>query len=120
MMGLMVLLALALLIAVAISAGAYVYRKTHRWWAFALATIIIAWLPFWDVVPGVILFHKTARDIGGMRVFKKVKGDGYLDRTCYSTCSRDWGFLLGSSRGFRYIEAEVGNLRNLLNPLNLE
>src|SRR5689334_15489983 len=106
MMGLLTLLAIALLLAIAIAAGAYAYRRSHKWWAFLLVTVIVLWLPFWDVVPGVILFHKAVRDIGGVRVVRKVKGDGYLDRTCYATCSRDWGFLLGSSRGFRYIEAE--------------
>lgn len=120
MMGLLTLLAIALLLAIAIAAGAYAYRGSHKWWAFVLVTVIVLWLPFWDVVPGVILFNKKVRELGGVRVFRKVEVDGFLDRTCYSECYDRWRALLSTRRDYRYIEAEVATRRGLADPLNLQ
>ncbi len=117
MLGLGILLVLFLMVAIAIGAGVIAYRSTRKWWALILVAVLFLWLPFWDVIPGAMLFHRTVREIGGVRIFRKVKADGYFD-ACRVGCDGMWKVLLHTN--YRYIEVKVPPLSSHSNPLGLQ
>jgi hypothetical protein len=116
-LGLGILLVLLLMVAIAIGAGVIAYRRTGKWWALILVALLVLWLPFWDVIPGAMLFHRTVSEIGGVRIFRKVKADGYFEQ-CRVECDRSWGVLLHTN--YRYIEVNVPQLDQHSNPLQLQ
>lgn len=104
MIGMYVLLSLVFLAAVAVGSGFLAYRLTGRRWVQLLVTIIVGWLPFWDLIPGSMLFHKTVRELGGVRIYRKVQAAGYLDLSC-TDCKKAWRGLGNTSYG--YIEVHL-------------
>jgi hypothetical protein len=118
MIGLMVLGVLVFWLVMAIAAGVFAYRRTGRRWVFLFVALLVAALPFWDVIPGVLLFHKTVRDLGGFRVFHKVTADGFLDQSCRIDCARRWQTLLRTK--YRYIEVAIRANSGYPDPLQLD
>jgi len=72
------LLGLALL-AVAYAVGRLAASWSGRRWIQIPVTVVALWLPFWDVIPGVIAYHAASRNLSGVHVYRTVEADGYLD-----------------------------------------
>jgi hypothetical protein len=84
--------------------GRAVYQRTGERWKQALATTMVLWLPFWDLVPGTVFFYHAVYKYGGVRIYERVKAEGYLDRTCYG-CEDRWTNL--AQDPYRYIEVHI-------------
>lgn len=87
MIGVFLLLAAIVWLCFAVAAGCLAFRHTHKRWLQAAVSLFVLWLPFWDVIPGLYFYYKAIREVGGVRIYRTVKAEGYLDRTatdCYS------------------------------------
>ena len=100
MIGALLLMAALAWLAIAGVAGWLLYRWTGRRWVQVIASLFLLWLPFWDVVPGLILYSRAIREVGGVRIHQTVRAAGYLDLSvtdCYSCWSRlqdsNYGYL---------------------------
>lgn len=105
--GMIVLLLFIGWIAIAIAAGKFAYKGTKKRWKQVLTVLFVLWLPFWDVLPGWIMYQKAVREMGGVRIKRTVEAEGYLDRTL-PHCSDCWT-RLNSNGGYHYIEVFVAN-----------
>ncbi len=88
---------------VAVVSGFLAYKGTRKRWVQVATAIVVLWLPFWDVIPGWILYQKAVREVGGVRIYKTVEAEGYLDRSA-TDCYSCWSQLNGSS--YEYLEVE--------------
>jgi hypothetical protein len=104
MLGLIVLSYYFAYIAVAVYLGRWVYRQTGKRWQQALVAALVLWLPLWDILPGYVLFLHAKHKYGGVRIYERVKAEGYLDRTCYG-CEDRWTNL--AQDPYRYIEVHI-------------
>ncbi len=96
------LLAVALVwIAISIGAGMLVYRWQRKRWMQVATTLLLIWLPFWDVIPGYYLYRKAVREVGGVRIYRTVQAEGYLDLSA-TDCDSCWSRL--RDYPFRYVE----------------
>lgn len=94
-------------LAIAFGAGMAAYRWKGKRWLQVTLTLIVLWLPFWDVIPGYILYRQAVREVGGVRIYKTVEADGYLDLTD-TDCVSCWSRLVESK--YRYLEVRrTGN-----------
>jgi hypothetical protein len=41
-----------------VAAGRIAYAATGKRWVQAVAVVAVVWLPFWDVIPGWIMYQK--------------------------------------------------------------
>lgn len=106
MLGLLYLLLIAIWLALALLIGRWAYRKSGSRLRQLVATIIALWIPLWDVVPGYLMYRNAIGEIGGVRIQRTVRADGYLDRVLRNDC---WKRLKSSP--YAYCEEEVGNSR---------
>lgn len=86
---------------IAAAAGWLAYRQTHKRWLQVTVSLFVLWLPFWDVIPGLYFYYKAIREVGGVRIYRTVKAEGYLDRTA-TDCYSCWTELLESP--YKYLE----------------
>ena len=71
--------------------GHWVYRWKHSRWLQLAATLFALWLPLWDLIPGYLLYQKAIREVGGIRIYRTVEAEGYLDRTAIlCNCWKQW------------------------------
>jgi hypothetical protein len=112
----LLIMALALVwVILCVRVSIWVYKwKGDRWLQLAV-TLFALWLPLWDAIPGYLLFQKAVREIGGVRIYKKVQAKGYLDNFLHrNDC---WNFLTSSP--YAYCESAAGDSNNSsLGPLN--
>jgi len=95
--------------------GHLVYKWKHGRGLQLLATLFALWLPLWDLIPGYLLYKKAIREVGGIRIYRTVEAEGYLDRSLIT--SNCWKSLKG--RPFLYCENyERNNDHSALGPLN--
>ncbi|MCC7423906.1 MAG: hypothetical protein IT428_26885 [Planctomycetaceae bacterium] len=99
MIGLMILGAALLWLAIAIGVGMGVRRLSGRRWPQFVTIIFLVWLPFWDVIPGYYLYQKAVREVAGVRIHQTAKADGYLDLT-KTDCNSCWTDLRDSAYSF--------------------
>lgn len=89
---------------IAAAAGWLAYRETHKRWLQVAVSLFVLWLPFWDVIPGLYFYYKAIREVGGVRIYRTVKAEGYLDRSL-TDCRNCWTALRDSP--YEYIEVEI-------------
>jgi hypothetical protein len=99
MIGLMILGAALLWLAIAIGAGMGVRRLSGRRWPQFVTVVFLVWLPFWDVIPGYYLYRKAVREVAGVRIHQTAKAEGYLDLT-KTDCNSCWTDLRDSAYSF--------------------
>jgi hypothetical protein len=85
--------------------GRAVYQRTGERWKQALATTMVLWLPFWDLVPGTVFFYHAVYKYGGVRIYERVKAEGYLELACTFYCERRWVGL--AKDPYQYIEVHI-------------
>jgi hypothetical protein len=88
-----------------VAAGRIAYAATGKRWVQAVAVVAVVWLPFWDVIPGWIMYQKAVRELGGVRIEKTAVVDGYLDRTRGVDCYDCWERL--EEFRYEYVETEI-------------
>ncbi len=99
MIGLMILGAALLWLVIAVGAGIGARRVTgKRRWQVTV-TVIVAWLPFWDVLPGYYLYQRAVREVAGVRIHGTAQAKGYLDLT-QTDCNSCWSLLRESPYEF--------------------
>lgn len=86
MIALGIFVSFVLWIWLAIWAGRAAEGATGKRGARIAATVLVLWLPCWDVVPEIFQFARAAHNLGGSRIARIVRVDGYLtdDRDSYS------------------------------------
>lgn len=95
--------------------GSRVYKWKHSRGLQLLATLFALWLPLWDLIPGYLLYQKAIREVGGIRIYRTVEAEGYLDRM--AVLGNCWKQLTGSR--YKYCENyERNNDHSGLGPLN--
>jgi hypothetical protein len=99
MIGLMLLGAALLWLAIAIGVGLGVRRLSGKRWLQDITVVFLVWLPFWDVIPGYFLYQKAVREVAGVRIHQTAKADGYLDLT-QTDCNSCWSTLRDSAFSF--------------------
>lgn len=104
-MGAVVLIVATVWAIAAAAAGTFAYRFRQRRWHKNVTIAAILWLPFWDVVPGLFLYSRAVNEVGGLRIYRTVEADGYLDSA--SSCTSCWRYLL--SMPYRYLEFEMAS-----------
>ena len=70
--GLMVWLGVAAL------AGFLVRHASGRTLLGLLSTVVLFVLPIWDLPFGLLMYKRYVNELGGMRIFRTVEADGYL------------------------------------------
>lgn len=99
MIGLMILGAALLWLVIAVGAGIGARQVTgKRRWQVAV-TVVVAWLPFWDVLPGYYLYQRAVREVAGVRIHGTAPAKGYLDLT-QTDCNSCWSLLRDSPYEF--------------------
>jgi hypothetical protein len=63
----------------AYGAGHLASSWSRRPWVRIPVTLLVALLPVWDVIPGVIACQLAIRELGGPHLYRVVSADGYLD-----------------------------------------
>lgn len=101
MIGLMLLGAALLWLAIAIGLGLVARRLSGKRWLQIVTVLFLVWLPFWDVIPGYYLYQKAVREVAGVRIHQTSKADGYLDLT-KTDCNSCWTDLRDSA--YSYLE----------------
>ncbi len=91
-------------LSIAAAAGWLAWRQTHKRWLQIAISLFVLWLPFWDVIPGLYFYYKAIREVGGVRIYRTVKAEGYLDRTL-TDCRNCWTALRDSP--YEYLEVEI-------------
>lgn len=89
---------------IAAAAGWLAYRQTHKRWLQVTVSLFVLWLPFWDVIPGLYFYYKAIREVGGVRIYRTVKAEGYLDRSL-TDCRNCWTALRDSP--YEYLEVQI-------------
>jgi hypothetical protein len=87
--------------------GRAVYQRTGERWKQALATTMVLWLPFWDLVPGTVFFYHAVYKYGGVRIYERVRAEGYLLPSGVSGENRWKELRLDAYRRYRYIEVHI-------------
>ena len=103
MIAAMMLAAALVWLAIAIVAGMLVFRWQAKRWLQLATTLFVAWLPFWDVVPGYYLYQKAVREVGGVRIYRTVKAEGYLDLS-ETDCDFCWSRLRYQKAGYLEVQ----------------
>lgn len=83
MIGLMVIGGIILYLFIAYKVTFYIANKTKkkRYWIGSILFFIL--LPTWDVIIGKIYFNYLCENQAGLKVYKSVEVDGYLDESSY-------------------------------------
>lgn len=103
MIGLMILGAALLWLAIAVAIGIGVHRLSGRRWLKVATILFFVWLPFWDVIPGYYLYQKAVREVAGVRIHQTARAEGYLDLT-QTDCNSCWTDLRDSE--YTYLEVQ--------------
>lgn len=103
MIGLMILGAALLWLAIAVAIGIGVHRLSGRRRLQVATVLFLVWLPFWDVIPGYYLYQKAVREVAGVRIHQTAKAEGYLDLT-QTDCNSCWTDLRDSK--YSYLEIQ--------------
>lgn len=103
-------------IAVAVVAGTLLYARTQKRWLQVAATLVILWLPFWDVIPGLILYRGMVLERAGVNIYSHVRVPGYLDASS-PNCQTCWSTLFTSNFRYKYLEVYIGRRERWLPTL---
>jgi len=95
--------------------GHWIYQRKQSRIVQMVAVLIALWLPLWDALPGYLLYRKAVREVGGVRIHRVVRVDGYLNlATALGDC---WRRL--SRSPYTYCENfEPDSTSSSLGPLN--
>ena len=106
MIALGIILVLVVWFAIAYGVSVFVYRYGvcgSRWIQIAVLLTLL-WLPYWDLIPGLIVYREAVREWGGLHIYRTVRADGYLSGVC-SDCEHAWMYMRNSE--YRYHEIQV-------------
>jgi hypothetical protein len=83
MIGISIIVLIVLYLFVSFKGVEYIYDKSQKKRYAILATLFFILLPTWDVIIGKIYFDHLCKTEGGLKVYKNVQADGFLDTSAF-------------------------------------
>lgn len=80
MIGLSIIFIILIYFYIAYRVIKYVVKKTEKKYYGILTLLFFILLPTWDVILGKIYFNHLCKTEGGLKVYKSIQADGFLDK----------------------------------------
>lgn len=81
MIGLSIIFIILIYFYIAYRVIKYVVKKTEKKYYGILTLLFFILLPTWDVILGKIYFNHLCKTEGGLKVYKSIQADGFLDKS---------------------------------------